>query len=470
MQTEMNEPTDLNIDQQPTNLSQAEESASSPASRARPTSSLPSSLPLCGERVVFTGTLASMTHQEAMTVTEQYGGTATQHPSRQTTMLVIGEEGWPLEENGTPSQKLQIVQEWNEAGADIHILNESDWLYLLGYTRKQEEVHRLYTPAMLSKMLDVPLRIIRGWERAGLIQAVKKVHRLSYFDFQEVSSARKLVELISAGVSTTELEQSLYLLRKLMPGASQPLVQLEILARDSHLLYRDRHGPIEPKTGQRQFDFESLEESSFCSQKSRHATEVKLQTSSEEKRKPFRLTKVFQESPFSRESFPPDWFEEGCRYLEENSLEAAVEAFRLFLMDSPGDPVANFYLGEALYRQEQISAALERFYVAVECDHEYLEAWTQVGCLQLELGEKEVALDAFQIGLTIHSDYPDAHWHIAEILRQMGDIESAIEHWNAYLKYDQRGPWADTARQWLEKYRTGNDSEALKERAESSQL
>lgn len=61
---------------------------------------------LQGERVVFTGTLASMTHQKAWEFVEQHGGQAAQHVSRQTTLLVVGEEGWPLEADGSPSVNL----------------------------------------------------------------------------------------------------------------------------------------------------------------------------------------------------------------------------------------------------------------------------------------------------------------------------------------------------------------------------
>ena len=63
----------------------------------------PSPAPLAGspclqaEQVAFTGVLASMTHAEAMELVNNHGGTSTQHVNRQTTMLVVGEEGWPLE-------------------------------------------------------------------------------------------------------------------------------------------------------------------------------------------------------------------------------------------------------------------------------------------------------------------------------------------------------------------------------------
>ena len=63
---------------------------------------------LLGERVAFTGTLASMTHRQAMDLVEQQGGQAMQHVGQQTSILVVGEEGWPLELDGQPSVQLGL--------------------------------------------------------------------------------------------------------------------------------------------------------------------------------------------------------------------------------------------------------------------------------------------------------------------------------------------------------------------------
>src|ERR1700683_3948990 len=100
---------------------------------------------LQGERVAFTGTLASMTHQQAHDLVERHGGIATQNVSRQTTMLVGGEEGWPLEPDGHPSIKLQQATQLQQEGVPIRVICESDWLRLLGLEDRPREVHALYT-------------------------------------------------------------------------------------------------------------------------------------------------------------------------------------------------------------------------------------------------------------------------------------------------------------------------------------
>ena len=60
------------------------------------------------------------------------------------------------------------------------------------------------------------------------------------------------------------------------------------------------------------------------------------------------------------------------------------------------------------------------------------------------------AQEAFRVALDLHPDYPDAHFHLAELLEQSGHRDEAATHWRRYLEFDQRGPWADIARQRLE--------------------
>lgn len=401
-----------------------------------PVLTLANPAPLAGERVTFTGILSSMTHAEAGTLVEQHGGEAADHVSRQLTLLVIGEEGWPLEDDGRVSLKLREVMEWQARGASIRVAQESDFLRMVGLAEQPDEVRRLHTPAMLSQLLDVPVHVIRGWERAGLIRPVRRVHRLPYFDFQEVASARRLSELLQAGVSREEIERSLRAIPGVASGERRPFEQLDILVRDQKLVLRDRFGLRDPR-GQRLLDFEGDSAEQPGAKIAEPAEEHPISISFLEARK--------QALEMERR----DWFVEGCRHADEGDLEAAIEAFRLALMLEPNNPEVHFHLGDALYRLNRVQAALERYYAAVELDHEYLEAWTQIGCLHGELEEHAAAVDALSVALDIHDDYPDAHFHLAEALAELERFDEAIPHWQCYLEHDRRGPWADLARQRL---------------------
>lgn len=384
---------------------------------------------LQGERVTFTGKLASMTHGQAAELVEQHGGKAAEHASRQTTLLVVGEEGWPLEADGKPAQKFRQVQDWRAQGIAIRVLRESDWLHLLGLADRHGEVHRLYTPAMLGQMLDLPVSLIRRWERVGLLKAAKRVCRLPYFNFQEVARLRRLAELLDAGVSRAELEESLAALAELFPEAGGPKAKLDLLARDSHVFLRDDRGLMEPASGQRVFDFDGESAPPASTDMPRS---VPLPTA---------------ETDHSGSA--ADWFSRGCQLLEDNDPAAAIEAFRMALMLRPGDAETQFCLADALYRTGNAAAALERYHAVVEADRKYLEAWAQIGCLHAEREEFDAAVAALRIALDVHPDYPDAHLHLAEALHASGRTAEAEPHWRCYLEFDRRGPWADLARQRL---------------------
>lgn len=382
--------------------------------------------------MAFTGILASMTHADAARLVTDNGGTATEHVSRQTTMLVIGEEGWPLDDNGEPSVKLQQALHWQRAGCEIQILNESQWLDLVGLSDHRDEVRRLYTPAMLSSILGISVHVIRSWARSGLIRPVRQVYRLPYFDFREVSSARRLSELFEAGISRRELERSLLCLPSVQRGDERPLEQLQVLAHQLGVVVRDARGLVVPASGQRLFDFDGPGDG--------------LKSREEEEGLPRSLPLPHREQQPSHR----DWLIEGCRLSDAGRIRDALEAFRLAAMSSPDSADVHFQLGECLYRLGKSDAALERYYAAVECDHDFLEAWTQVGCLHRELNELEAARMAFLVALDILPQYPDANFHLAETLHELGEGEAARLHWQEYLQHDSRGPWADLARQRLE--------------------
>ncbi len=387
---------------------------------------------LQGERVAFTGTLASMTHRQASQLAEAHGGSASQHVSKQTTMLVIGEEGWPLEADGTPSVKLQQANRYRDEGLAIRIVSESDWLGILGLHDRIEEVRRHYTPAMLSQMLDVPVSVIKSWERCGLIRPVKQVMRLAYFDFREVSSARRLHELLKSGVARRQITESLKHLKHWLGGTERPLAQLELLADDGELVYRDETGPVDPKSGQRLFDFDSAPAAISASDE------------------PATITLTQPEAGGQARWSAEDWLKLAHRHLEENRLSDAVEAFRLCLLDWSDHAEIHFQLADTLFRQNNLAGALERYHIAIELEPNYLEAWTQLGCVHAAREEWESALHAFRIALEAHPDYPDAHWQLAQVLEKQGNRAAARPHWEAYLKFDQRGPWADIAREHLD--------------------
>ena len=397
---------------------------------------LESSLPLQGERVALTGTLASMTHEQALGLIQEQGGQPQKSVSGQTTLLVVGEEGWPLEDDGRVSVKLRQAREWIEHGHSLRILSEADWLKLVGLEEGDRQSARLHTPSMLQQLLDIPVGVIRRWERLELIRAKKRVFRLPYFDFEEVAAVQKLKRLLDAGVPRAQIETSLTGLRSLFASVERSLAQLDILARNDRVVYRDSRGLLDPRRGQRLFDFEADADDN------REGDSVALPMLDDD-------SAVSQEA-VQRTWSADDWFEQGCQLLEEDNTDGAIEAFRLAVMDRPEDPELHFHLADALFRSNNRLGAQERYHTAVELDHDYIAAWTQLACVRHQLEDSQGALDALDIALSIHGQYAEAVFHKAEILADTGRRDEAIPLWREYLKLDRRGPWAGTARQQLE--------------------
>jgi tetratricopeptide (TPR) repeat protein len=425
------------------------------------------SLPLTGETVTFTGTLASMIHRDAMRLVEQFGGRATQSVSGSTTMLVLGEEGWPLESDGRTSQKLQQVMQMITDGADAHIVAESDWLQLLGLDERREEIRRAHTPAMLSRMLDVPVRLIRRWARLGLIRPVRRVCRLPYFDYREVASARRLAALLEQGVSPATLERSLTELSHTFADTNRSLAQLNLLVQDETVLMRDERGVLNPRTGQRLLDFDTNGSLGLYSPPHESGSDGE-DADDERVSVPFvRAHQSIDERPMTSWN-AEEWFHEGCRLTEESEFESAINAYRnsLSLLGSeqasrrqnPDDDMesamsvfpdpadVHFHLADALFRTGRIEAAMERYYCAIENAPDFIEAWTQLGCLQSEAGLEEAAEQSLLTAISIHPENPDVLLHYAQLLEALGRDDEAVTYWNRYLEHDSRGPWADHAR------------------------
>ena len=175
-----------------------------------------------------------------------------------------------------------------------------------------------------------------------------------------------------------------------------------------------------------------------------------------------------------------EWFHEGCRLTEEAELESAINSFRnaMSLLSSefaaarldsydsspehlsmfPDPAEVNFHMADALYRSGRVEAAIERYYCAIESAPDFIEAWTQLGCLQSEMDQPEVAEQSLVTAISIHPENPDALLHYAQLLDQTDREDEAVEYWTQYLKYDSRGPWSDHARDRISRVATAEIS------------
>lgn len=414
------------------------------ADEAAVDAALESSPLMSGERVSFTGTLATMTHAQAASLVAQYGGESASFLTRDTTLLVVGEEGWPLESDGRPSQKLEQARRLIELGQPLKILRESDWLQWLGADVASTVHRKLYTPAMLSQMLDVPVHFIRRWERLGLIHPVRRLFRLPYFDFHEVISVRRLAGFVRDGVPVERIAESLRSLQQLWKDVANPLLQLQVLAEDQRLIIRDEKGRLEARTGQRLLEFDESAESHDDDDS---PATVMFPATPTPNGFPDRGRANFASSSAA------DLSMQASRWQAAGRIDDALNACRASLAKEPIDPAVQFQMADLLYQAGNVAGAIERYSIATELDAQYVEAWTQLGCAAWQTGDLDRAEESLRIAVGVHPEHPDANFHLAELMRHLGRPKDGRPYWQQYLDCDDRGPWAEIARQRLHETR-----------------
>ncbi|MCA9102279.1 MAG: MerR family transcriptional regulator, partial [Planctomycetales bacterium] len=214
---------------------------------------------LAGLRIVVLGRLASMSRRDATRLVRSHGGkivSSDTAPGDGVDWLVLGEETFPNPALAGADDSLDAPLRTAIARGDVVVLSETQLWQRIGLVDGHEHVQRLYTPAMLAELLGVPVGVIRRWQRRGLIAPAREVQRLAYFDFREVATARRLAELLDAGMTPLALEARLAAVRRLLPDVERPLEQLSVIAEGKDLLLRQGGGLID-SGGQRRFDFDA---------------------------------------------------------------------------------------------------------------------------------------------------------------------------------------------------------------------
>jgi tetratricopeptide (TPR) repeat protein len=371
---------------------------------------------LDNKRLAFVGKLASMAKRDAAQLVRQHGATVLEKPDATAHLIVVGEDAFPPADiEGQDDWLDPATQRQVEQGA-TEIITETQLWQRLGLVDVQQDIHRLYTPAMLAELLDVPVAVIRRWHRRRLIVPVREVRRLPYFDFQEVATARRLAELLAAGMSPRAIEKKLESLVRFLPDVARPLAQLSIIVQGKEILLRQGDGLLEPG-GQLRFDFDA------------GAAEPP--------------------APPAIPTSPEQMCRLAAELEEDGQLVAAAEMYRAALAAAGPKAEICFQVAELLYRLGDLGGARERYYMAVELDEDYVEARANLGCVLAETGQHDLAVAAFEGALRYHPDYADVHYHLARTLDEMGQRDQAEEHWRAFVAQAPDTPWAEEARSRL---------------------
>ena len=392
---------------------------------------LASEMTVSGKRVAFAGKMGGMNRKEAKALVRKHGGMPVDRVDDNVDLIVIGADHLDIEENDNHLFSPAIA---NAAGKGrIRVINETELWQWLGLVDTDTDVCQLYTPAMLARLLEVPIASIRRWHRRGLIKPTRMVHRLPYFDFAEVASARRIARLIAAGASPTAIESKLSRLAELNLDLQRPLAQLSIIVDGRSILLRQEEGLVEPG-GQRHFDFEASEESDGGS------TDEQV------------LSMEIMDSHRYQDLDSPEQFIQLAVEMEDaDQLDSAIEVYRALALAFGPTADVNFRLAELLYQTGDLPGSRERYFAAIELEPSFVEARASLGCVLVEMNQPDLAVPAFRGALEHHEDYPDVHFHLAGVLEELGRFEEAMTHWQRFLELAPKSPWAEEAQARLDR-------------------
>ncbi len=390
---------------------------------------------LAGKRIALAGKLGGMNRREAANLLRSFSASVVDLDASAIDWVVIGAEESPLSEAELLSPELLGAA----ASGALEVIAETELWQRLGLVDIERSIKRFYTPAMLAELLGVSVRVIRRWHRRGLIVPARTMHKLPYFDFQEVATARRLAELVAAGASPQAIEERLRELAQVLPEVARPLAQLSVLIEGRHVLLRQGEGLIEPG-GQLRFDFAASDQNAAAEDESPEI--LSLANESAGRYATFADDSTdFPPAEMIREEAEDDLLSAVYESEDGGDLTAAIDHCRAILARDGMRADICFLLGELLYRDGQIEAARERYFCAIELDETFVEARTSLACVLAETGRHDLAIAALRGVLSLHEDCPDAHYHLATILEELGRHEEAAQHWDRLQQLAPDSPW-----------------------------
>ena len=392
----------------------------------------------------FVGKLGGVNRKEARSVVRRLQGTMVDPIDHSVDLIVVGADVFP---SADPERLLDDSILQAVAEQKVEVINETQFWQIAGVVEQESDVGKLYTPAMLAELLQVPMTTIRRWHRRGLITPTRQVKKLPYFDFEEITSARRIAALIASGMNSTQIEKQLSQLAELYPDLQRPLSQLSIIVEGRKILLRQGEGLVEP-SGQKRLDFDTVD----ATDRSDDETPATISFASVTGNGLQGVAEA--ESGFSvgasGKQTKTDFLQLAIELEDEGEFRSAIDVYRSLSLALGPSADVSFRMAELLYQVNDLAAARERYSMAVEFDEAFVEARANLGCVLVELGQTELALATFEGALEHHPDYPDVHFHLARLLDEIGSDQKAWQHWARFLELTPSGPWADEARLRIE--------------------
>jgi tetratricopeptide (TPR) repeat protein len=272
-----------------------------------------------------------------------------------------------------------------------------------------------YSRQDVLRILQISSRQLQGWERAGLITQQQA------YTFQDLGQLRTLRALRAEDVRSASIRDSI-LAMKVVAGMANPLLEACVVRAGTRLAFRHRGSMVDPISRQLLFDFDRAVGMEHPSAMSEPA--------------PLR---------------PPghgvqERFLAAVQAEETGEKQRAINLYEEIIQLDPGYAAACINLGTLFFHLRQYDRAEELYRRATEVDPSYVLAYFDLGNVLDELERLDESIAAYRKAIAFSPRYADAHYNLALAYERKGQHRPALRHWQAYIKIDNRGPWADHAR------------------------
>jgi tetratricopeptide (TPR) repeat protein len=344
--------------------------------------------------VAFTGRLACMTRAEAFEIVRQHGGMPSSAVTKRTKLLIVGELGWPLLDDGRPSNKLSRATAYG-----IPVASERRFLEWIGKA-VPDAAHKTYSADQLASLSKLSGDKIQELAHLGLLD-----EREGRFGFRDLASARQIAKLLADEVRLSQIISSVTEIRKWLPVSGLANMRFHRGPCDS--LEIEQSGGRANKHGQFMLAVDDY----------RHNLD--------------------------------DLFASAQAAEETGDIAEAERFYRILMKTDPTDASAAFNLGNILRahgRNVEAEAALR---AATRIDPAFAEAWYNLGDLLDDQGRSETAIECLRKALQVAPDYVDAMFNLALLLQRKNRCAEAADYWRRYLAIDGQSEWAGRARRSL---------------------
>jgi tetratricopeptide (TPR) repeat protein len=344
--------------------------------------------------VAFTGRLACMSRAEAFDIVRQRGGSPSPAVTKRTQVLIVGELGWPLLDDGRPSNKLSRA-----TALGIPIVNERRFLEWVGKALP-DNVRKTYSAEQLATLSKMSIGMVSELSQLSLLD-----ERDGRFGFRDLASARQIAKLLNDGVRLSEIIRAVSEIRKWLPDAGLAGVRLHAGALSD--VQVEQLGGRTDKHGQFVLAVDDARED------------------------------------------PDDLFDRAHAAEQVGDIAEAERLYRLLMKSDPTGASAPFNLGNMLRGASRTVEAEAALRAATRANPAFAEAWYNLADLLDDQGRSEAAVECLRKAMLVAPDYIDAMFNLALLLQRKGSFAEAAEYWRRYLVGDRLSEWAARARRSL---------------------